>query len=97
MQALLQNPECKGTASPRSFVSLYRERSIFLLPLVHPSSRFAKIEKAIMTQLDGTYTAFIVPIGFAYASLASWNKWCGLDSAGCQHNGTCWSFCPYEC
>lgn len=46
-----------------------------MLPTLHPSSRASKLEKAAMTLLDGTYTAFIVPIGFAFASILSWNKW----------------------
>lgn len=53
----------------------FRERSVFMLPTLHPSSRASKLEKAAMTLLDGTYTAFIVPIGFAFASILSWNKW----------------------
>ncbi|KAK9792471.1 hypothetical protein WJX73_000921 [Symbiochloris irregularis] len=71
LKRVLVDPEKGGQPhDPR-----FHGRSLFLLPLAHPSRPFARLERASMVLLDATYTAFIVPIGFAFADITSWNSW----------------------
>lgn len=58
-----------------ALIYVCRNRSIFLLPVADPRSILSKLEKGAMRNLDATYTAFIVPIGFAFAYFNSWNSW----------------------
>ncbi|KAK9841010.1 hypothetical protein WJX81_005273 [Elliptochloris bilobata] len=58
------------TSSARRF----RHRSIFGLPLVSASSKFALVEAIIATIIDLTYTAFLVPITLAFQPIA-WSGW----------------------
>jgi CRP-like cAMP-binding protein len=65
----------------------FRGRSILGLPLVHPTSRLARVEDAAVAGLDATYSAFLVPVAVAFVGKeewAYWSPWAILDAVvGC--------------
>ena len=41
-------------------------KSVFGLPMLRPEGRVAVIWKGLMSVVDATYTAFLVPLSFAF-------------------------------
>ncbi|DBA70723.1 TPA: hypothetical protein ACH3X2_012094 [Trebouxia sp. C0005] len=46
----------------------HRHRSVFGLPILKPTSKVSVWQGIVMTILDGTYSAFLVPISIAFSS-----------------------------
>lgn len=67
---VLFDPVSESTAT-RAF----RGISIFGLPLVHPTSLLSRLEGALVSFLDGTYSAFVVPIAIAFVGNEEWGYW----------------------
>lgn len=69
----------------------YRNRSIFGLPLISPTSPIIFYQSLVITFCDSTYTAFLVPIGIAWkVGLAEISFWTVTDlMAGIIHHFLC--------